>query len=88
MRSRRKPRRRTRAQDHRRVCRSQRRGTRRGCRDGRLVENLHVEAARRTLMIHDMIEKMEDCEKHLENNAVVLGDPHEQSSTGNFFEDF
>jgi citrate lyase subunit beta/citryl-CoA lyase len=27
--------------------------------DGRLVENLHVEAARRTLMIHDMIEKME-----------------------------
>ncbi len=27
--------------------------------DGRLVENLHVEAARRTLMIHAMIEKME-----------------------------
>ncbi len=27
--------------------------------DGRLVENLHVEAARRTLMIHDMIERME-----------------------------
>ncbi len=27
--------------------------------EGRLVENLHVEAARRTLMIHDMIERME-----------------------------
>lgn len=27
--------------------------------DGRLVENLHVEAARRTLMIHAMIEEME-----------------------------
>jgi citrate lyase subunit beta/citryl-CoA lyase len=27
--------------------------------EGRLVENLHVEAARRTLMIHAMIEKME-----------------------------
>lgn len=27
--------------------------------DGRLVETLHVEAARRTLMIHDMIGKME-----------------------------
>ena len=27
--------------------------------DGRLVETLHVEAARRTLMIHDLIEKIE-----------------------------
>jgi citrate lyase subunit beta/citryl-CoA lyase len=27
--------------------------------DGRLVETLHVESARRTLMIHDLIEKME-----------------------------
>lgn len=31
--------------------------------DGRLVENLHAEAARRTLMIHEMIEKMEAEEK-------------------------
>lgn len=31
--------------------------------DGRLVENLHAEAAKRTLMIHEMIEKMEAEEK-------------------------
>jgi len=27
--------------------------------EGRLVENLHVEAARRTLMIQEMIDRME-----------------------------
>lgn len=31
--------------------------------DGRLAENLHAEAAKRTLMIHEMIEKMEAEEK-------------------------
>lgn len=31
--------------------------------DGRLVENLHAEAAKRTLMIHEMIKKMEAEEK-------------------------
>ncbi len=41
--------------------------------DGRLVENLHVEAARRTLMIHSMIEMMETAklETEIAQNPVA-----------------